>query len=163
LLKFDKFAELARVSNWDLFIGNRGGCIGEICVAALLVGAAVLLIKKYITWHTPFAYIGTVALLSWIYGGREGLFTGNVLFYIFSGGLILGAFFMATDYVTTPVTPFGKILFGFGCGILTVVIRKYSGYPEGVSYSILIMNAASPMLDRYTKPKWLGYRKERPA
>ena len=159
LLKFKKFEELARFTNWDLFIGNRGGCIGEVCIIALLLGAAILFIKRYITWHAPITYIGTVALLSFVFGGRGALFTGDILFYIFSGGLILGAFFMATDYVTTPVTPLGKILFGVGCGILTVIIRKYSGYPEGVSYAILIMNAAAPILDRHTRPRWLGYRR----
>lgn len=152
---------LRDVSNWDLFIGNRGGCIGEVCVLALLIGAAYLILKKYITWHIPATYILTVAAMSWAFNGKAGLFTGDILFFILSGGLILGAFFMATDYVTSPLSARGKICFGIGCGLLTFLIRKYSGYPEGVSYAILIMNAATPVIDRYTFPKWFGWRKEK--
>lgn len=144
---------------WNLFIGNRGGCIGEVCVAMLLVGAAYLFIKKYITWHIPLTYIVTVALFSWIFNGSKGFFTGPVLFFVLAGGLMLGAFFMATDYVTSPLSNKGKIVFGIGCGLLTFLIRKFAGYPEGVSYAILIMNAATPMIDRYTFPKWFGWRK----
>ncbi len=147
------------VSYWDLFIGGRGGCIGEVCVAALLIGAAYLLIKKYITWHIPFTYITSVALMSWAFNGRSGLFTGDALFFTLAGGLILGAFFMATDYVTSPLSAKGKVVFGIGCGVLTFLIRKFAGYPEGVSYAILIMNAATPIIDRYTFPKWFGWRK----
>lgn len=146
-------------SYWDLFIGNRGGCIGEVCVIALLIGAAYLLIKKYISWHIPVTFIATVALMSWIFNGRAGLFTGDALFFVLAGGLILGAFFMATDYVTSPLSPRGKLIFGIGCGMLTFLIRKFAGYPEGVSYAILIMNAAVPIIDRYTFPKWFGWRK----
>ncbi|MFH1868884.1 MAG: RnfABCDGE type electron transport complex subunit D [Candidatus Omnitrophota bacterium] len=141
----------------DLFIGNRGGCIGEVCIAALLVGACFLLYKKYIKWHIPFIYVGTVGLLSWAFTG-EGLFAGDWLFQILSGGLVLGAFFMATDYVTSPVTKKGKIIFAILCGVITFSIRKWGGYPEGVSYSILIMNAAVPIIDRHTKPKRFGGR-----
>lgn len=139
----------------DLLIGNRGGCIGEICIIALLAGAVFLLFKRYISWHIPFTFIGTVALLSWAFMG-EGLFNGDWLFYILSGGLILGAFFMATDYVTSPITDKGKIIFGILCGFFTFAIRKWGGYPEGVSYSILIMNAATPIIDRHTRPKRFG-------
>lgn len=142
----------------DLFLGNRPGCIGEVCVLALLIGAAYLFIKKYITWHIPFSYIGTVALLSWAFVGCRGFFKGEALFFILSGGLVLGAFFMATDYVTSPLTARGKIIFGIGCGVLTVIIRRFSGYPEGVSYAILIMNAVVPIIDRYTFPKWFGQK-----
>jgi electron transport complex protein RnfD len=156
--KGGEFALLKNVSNLDLFLGNRGGCIGEVCVAALLIGALFLLWKGYITWHIPFTYLLTVGITSWIFNGRQGLFAGDVLFFLLSGGLILGAFFMATDYVTSPLSAKGKIVFGIGCGILTFVIRKFSGYPEGVSYAILIMNAATPIIDRYTFPKWLGYK-----
>lgn len=145
---------------WDLFIGNRGGCIGEVCVAALLLGAAFLFVKKYISWHIPATYISTVAIFSWIFNGGKGLFTGDALFFVLAGGLILGAFFMATDYVTSPLSAKGKIVFGVGCGLLTFLIRKFSGYPEGVSYAILIMNAATPIIDRYTFPKWFGWRRE---
>ncbi len=157
LYKHNEFGFLSTITNWDLLFGNRGGCIGEVCVAALLFGAAFLLLKKYITWHIPFTYISTVAIISWIFNGRDGLFTGDVLFFILGGGLILGASFMATDYVTSPLSARGKILFAIGCGILTFVIRKFSGYPEGVSYAILIMNAMTPIVDRYTFPKWFGW------
>lgn len=139
-----------------LFMGQVGGCLGETSVLALLLGAAFLMYKRYIGWKIPFSYIGTVALLSWIFGGTEGLFSGNIIFHLFSGGLILGAFFMATDMVTSPVTFKGRIYFGIGCGIITVVIRQIGGYPEGVSYSILLMNLLTPVLDRWTKPKVFG-------
>jgi electron transport complex protein RnfD len=152
-------AALKAATYWNLFIGNRGGCIGEVCIIALLIGAAFLFIKRYITWHIPLAYIGTVALFSWIFNG-PGFFHGSALFFVLAGGLILGAFFMATDYVTSPLSVRGKIIFGIGCGILTFIIRKYAGYPEGVSYAILIMNAAAPIIDRYTFPKIFGGAKK---
>ena len=140
----------------NLFWGKVGGCIGETSVFLLLVGAAFLMYKRYIGWKIPLSYIATVALLSWVFGGKDGLFSGFVMFHILSGGLILGAFFMATDMVTSPVTSKGRIYFGMGCGVLTVVIRLVGGYPEGVSYSILLMNLTVPLLDRYTKPKTFG-------
>ncbi len=143
-------------SSGNLFLGKVGGCIGETSVLLLLIGAFILMYKRIIGWKIPFSYIGTVALLTWIFGGTEGMFTGNPLFHILSGGLILGAFFMATDMVTTPVTFKGRLIFGTGCGILTVIIRLWGGYPEGVSYSILLMNLTTPLLDRYTKPKVFG-------
>ena len=143
----------------DLLLGNHAGCIGEVCAIALLLGAAFLFIKKYITWHVPFTYILTVAFTSWMFNGQKGLFTGDALFFVLSGGLLLGALFMATDYVTGPLSARGKIIFGFGCGILTFVIRRFSGYPEGVSYAILMMNALVPTIDRCTFPKWFGWRK----
>lgn len=139
----------------DLFIGNRGGCIGEVCIAVLLLGALFLLYKGYISWHIPFTYIFTVGILSWMFASDK-LFGGDWLFYILTGGLILGAFFMATDMVTSPITNKGKTIFGLGCGIITFAIRKWGGYPEGVSYSILIMNAATPLIDRLTKPRRYG-------
>jgi Na+-translocating ferredoxin:NAD+ oxidoreductase subunit D len=139
-----------------LFIGRIGGCIGETSALLLLIGATYLLYKRYIGWKIPSSYIGTVALLSWIFGGTEGLFSGDVAFHVFSGGLILGAFYMATDYVTTPVTFKGRILFGIGCGVITVMIRLIGGYPEGVSYSILLMNLVTPALDKWTRPKVFG-------
>lgn len=144
----------------SLFIGRIGGCLGETSALLLLIGAAFLLYKRYIGWKIPFSYIGTVALLSWIFGGTDGLFSGNVFFHIFSGGLILGAFYMATDMVTSPVTYRGRILFGVGCGAITVLIRLVGGYPEGVSYSILLMNLLVPLLDRYTRPTVFGGAKK---
>jgi electron transport complex protein RnfD len=140
----------------NLFIGNVGGCIGETSVLLLLVGAAYLLYKHLIDWRVPGAYIVTVAVLAWVFGGPSGLLSGNALFHVLSGGLILGAFFMATDMVTSPVSPKGMIIFGVGCGVLTTVIRLIGGYPEGVSYSILLMNVATPLIDRHTRPKKFG-------
>jgi len=139
----------------DLFIGNRGGSIGEVCIAALIIGAIFLLYKRYINLRIPASFILTVALLSWAFMGK-GLFQGDALFYVMNGGLILGAFFMATDYVTSPITKKGKIVFGIMCGVLTFAIRKWGGYPEGVCYSILIMNAATPIIERHTKPGRFG-------
>jgi len=140
----------------ELFFGRVGGCIGEISAVALLIGAVFLMYRRVIGGKIPFSYIGTVALFSWVFGGTDGLFTGDPLFHILSGGLILGAFFMATDMVTSPITTKGRLIFGIGCGILTVIIRLWGGYPEGVSYAILLMNLTVPLLDRYTKPKTFG-------
>jgi electron transport complex protein RnfD len=149
---------------WDLFLGNCGGCIGETSVMLLLIGAIFLLWKKTISWHIPISYIATLALFTWIFGGKQSVdgkpviafFAGDPLFHIVAGGLILGAFFMATDMVTSPMTPKGMLIFGFGCGILTGVIRIFGGYPEGVSYAIFLMNTTVPLIDRYTKPKTFG-------
>jgi len=146
---------LEHIPYLDLFLGNRGGCIGEVCILALLIGAAFLLIKGYISWHIPVIYIFTTALFTFIFGGN-GLFGGDWLFHILTGGLILGAFFMATDYVATPLTIKGQVIFGIGCGLFTSVIRIWGGYPEGVSYAILIMNGATPFIDRYTKSRIYG-------
>lgn len=151
----DLIAQLA-ASYGGLFWGRVGGCIGETSVIFLLIGAAYLLYKGYIGWRIPFGYIATVALLTWMLGGPGGLFTGHLLFHVMAGGLILGAFYMATDMVTSPVTPKGKLLFGIGCGVLTTLIRLVGGYPEGVSYSILLMNITVPLLDKYTRPKIFG-------
>lgn len=158
LYRHNEFDLLRGVTKLDLLLGNRAGCIGEVCVIALLVGAAYLLIMRYITWHIPFTYIATVAFMSWVFNTPGAFFTGDALFFVLSGGLILGAFFMATDYVTSPLSARGKVIFAFGCGALTFIIRKFSGYPEGVSYAILMMNAAVPVIDRYTVPKWFGWR-----
>ncbi len=153
LLKETKILEY--VSYWDLFLGKRGGCIGEVCILALLLGAIFLFARGYISWHIPFSYIITVGLLAFVFG-PNGLFTGDWFFHILSGGLVLGAFFMATDYVTSPLTRRGQIIFGVGCGLITAVIRLWGGYPEGVSYAILMMNAATPIIDRYTKNRIYG-------
>jgi electron transport complex protein RnfD len=142
-------------SHLNLFFGKVGGCIGETSALLLFIGALFLMYRRIIGWKIPFSYIFTVALLSWIFGGTSGLLTGDPLFHILSGGLILGAFFMATDMVTSPVTFKGRLLFGMGCGILTVVIRLWGGSPEGVCYSILLMNLTTPLLDRL-KPKPFG-------
>lgn len=157
LLKEGKFANLAQIglSYGDLFLGKRGGCLGEVCILALLLAAGYLLWKGIIWWQTPAGFIMTVGFLSWVFG-RQGLFKGDFLFSILSGGLILGAFFMATDYVTSPLTRKGQLVFGVACGIITFVIRRAGGYPEGVSYSILMMNAAVPLIDRYVRPRMYG-------
>ncbi len=144
----------------DLFLGNIGGCIGEVSTLAILIGAAYLLIRGVISIKIPACYIITVAIMTFIFGGENGLFTGDPLLHILSGGLMLGAFFMATDYVTTPYTKKGQIVFGIGCGIITSVIRLYGGYPEGVSYAILLMNVASPLIDKFTAPKRFGVAKK---
>ena len=143
------------LSYWDLFLGKRGGCLGETCILVLLLGALYLLWKGYIWYQTPLGFIFTLGALSWIFAAPD-FFRGDFLFSILSGGLILGAFFMATDYVTTPITKKGQLVFGIGCGVITFVIRKFGGYPEGVSYSILMMNAAVPLIDRYVRPRRYG-------
>lgn len=151
-------AGAALPSYWSLFSGNTAGCIGETSVIALLIGAAYLFYRKVITPSIPLSFIATVALMTWLLGGN-GLFTGDFIYHILSGGLILGAFFMATDYTTTPVTAKGQIIMGIGCGLITSIIRLYGGYPEGVSYSILLMNVAAPLIERYTIPKSFGGEK----
>jgi len=139
----------------DLFLGFRGGCVGEASVVALLIGAGILLARRYITWHTPVSFIATVAVMTWIFGGRS-LFQGDWLLHVLSGGLVLGAFYMATDYVSGPITSRGRLIFGAGCGIITSIIRLWGGYPEGVSFAILLMNAAAPLIDRYSLPRRFG-------
>ncbi len=143
------------LSYWDLFFGRRSGCLGEVCVLALALGALYLLWKRYIWGQAPAGFIVTLGALSWVFGAK-GYFQGDFLFSILSGGVILGAFFMATDYVTTPLTKKGQLAFGIGCGALAFVIRGFGGYPEGVSYSILIMNAVTPLIDRYVRPRRYG-------
>jgi electron transport complex protein RnfD len=140
----------------DMFMGKIGGSIGEVSTLALLIGAIYLIARKVISIRIPAAYILTFAALTFAFGGKDGLFTGDVLFHLLSGGLMLAAFFMATDYVTTPYTPKGQIVFGIGCGILTAVIRLWGGYPEGATYSVLLMNVATPLIDRFTAPKRFG-------
>ncbi len=141
-----------------LFFGSVGGVVGETSALLLLLGGAFLLWRRIITWHIPVTYIGTVAGLSLIYYLTKGIPNIHiaVLFHILSGGLILGAFFMATDMVTSPVTYRGMMIFGAGCGLITFLIRIWGGYPEGVSYSILLMNAVTPLIDRYIKPRVFG-------
>jgi electron transport complex protein RnfD len=134
---------------WNMIIGVRGGCLGETSVFALLAGGIYLLVKRVIKWHIPVAFIGTVAVLTAILGQQP-------LYHMFAGGLFLGAIFMATDYPTSPQTNWGKIIFGIGCGILTVLIRLYGSYPEGVSFAILLMNMVVPYINKLTLTKPLG-------
>lgn len=149
----------------NLFTGNIGGCIGETSAIALLIGAVILLYKHIIGFTIPISFIGTVFLLFWLFNGSGQVFTSGAIivpfYHILSGGLFLGAFFMATDMVTSPITRKGKLIFGLGCGLLTFTIRKFGGYPEGVSYSILIMNLFVPHIERYTRPKIYGEVKKR--
>ncbi len=144
----------------ELLVGHRAGSLGETSAIALLVGALFLLQKRYITWHIPLSYLGTVAFFAWIFGGKEGFFTGDPIIHLLSGGLILGAFFMATDYVTVPSVKKGQIVFGIGCGLLTILIRLKAGYPEGVMFAILLMNCFAPLIDRNMRARVFGARKE---
>ena len=140
----------------DMFLGNIGGCIGETSSLALLLGGLFLLVRGYIRWQTPAAFVGTVAFLVWLLPPPAGVLQASPLYHVLGGGLLLGAIFMATDMVTTPLTGRGQLIFGLGCGAITALIRLYGGYPEGVSYSILIMNAVAPLIDRFTAPKPFG-------
>lgn len=133
----------------DLFLGRHGGSLGETCALAILLGGAYLLIRRVITWHTPVAFVGTVFVFTWLLGE-------DPLVHILSGGLLLGAFFMATDYATTPPTRWGKVIFGVGCGLITVLIRVFGNYPEGVSFAILFMNLLTPYISRLTRRKPFG-------
>lgn len=140
----------------DYFIGFMSGSMGEISAIALLLGAAFLMYKRIISWHTPFSYIISFLIIIvpyWIINPDKTL---NPMVHLFTGGLMLGAFYMATDMVTSPVTKKGQIIFGIGCGVLTAVIRLFGGYPEGVSFAILIMNAFVPIIDFYIRPKSFG-------
>ena len=136
----------------DMFIGTYGGAIGETCTAALLLGFVYLLIRKVIRWHIPVVFIGTVFVCSLIASGD----VEYALYQILGGGLFLGAIFMATDYVTCPITTKGKVVFALGCGLITFIIRYFCAYPEGVSFSILIMNLLVPYIERFTGNKPLG-------
>jgi len=144
----------------NLLLGHRAGSLGETSVIALLIGGAFLLYKRYITWHIPVSFLGTVAVMAWVFGGKGGLFTGDPVLHLLSGGLMLGAIFMATDYVTCPTTRAGQVVFGIGCGLLTILIRLKAGYPEGVMFAILLMNCFSPLIDRNMKSKVFGFKKE---
>ena len=145
----------------DMFLGKMPGSFGEISALALLIGGLYLLCRKVITWHIPVSFIGTVALVSLIFGGGPNY--GHVdwmLYNLLSGGLMLGAIFMATDYSTSPVSLKGRIFYGVGCGLLTVVIRRFGGYPEGVSFAILIMNCCAWFIDQLTQPRRFGVTRE---
>lgn len=152
----------------SLFTGNVAGSLGETSVLLLLIGAGVLIYKRYITLHIPLSYMATVAVLAWVFGGKnpEGgfaIFAGDPVLHVLSGGLILGAFFMATDYVTVPSVKRGQIIFGVGCGAITMLIRLLGGFPEGVMFAILLMNCFTPLIDRSLKTRAFGMKKEKPA
>lgn len=136
----------------DMLLGLKGGAIGEVCGAALILGFIYLLARRVITWHAPVCFIGGVFLLTLLFSGSAEV----ALTHVLTGGLLIGAIFMATDYTTTPITKWGRALFGIGCALITVVIRLWGSYPEGVSFSILLMNILTPYLERWTQPKALG-------
>lgn len=145
--------------NIDAFFGNISGCIGEVSTLLLLAGGIYLLCRKIITWHIPVVYLGSFAILTWIFGGvpnGAGFFRGEVLSALLRGGIVLGAFFMATDYVTTPVTHKGMVIFALGCGFFNFLFRTFGSLPEAASVAILLMNIVTPTIDRFVKPKLFG-------
>lgn len=154
LSKFTADGDLPGLFN--MFFGVRAGCIGEVCSVALILGAVYLILRGVISLHIPLAYILTTAVFMLVVSDFNILFTA---YEILGGGLLLGAFFMATDYSTSPINKTGKIVFGIGCGLLTAVIRLYGSLPEGVSYSILLMNIATPLIEKATAPKFFGFKK----
>lgn len=141
----------ADMSLWNLMIGNCGGVLGETCKLAIIAGGLYMLVRGIIDWRIPVTFIGTVFVCYLLKDGAQ-----MAVYQIFAGGLMLGAFFMATDYATSPVTGIGKIIFGVGCGILLFVIRAFASYPEGCSFAILFMNVVTPMIDKFTTPKPFG-------
>ena len=142
----------------QMFMGNIGGCIGEVCTLALLIGGAYLLYKGVISFRIPAAYLGTVAVLTLIFSKGDHAVLW-MLYSLLGGGVVLGALFMATDYATSPVTPKGQIIYGVGCGVFTVIFRYFGLFPEGVTYAILLMNACSWAIDRYCAPRRFGTKK----
>ncbi|MDQ6961663.1 MAG: RnfABCDGE type electron transport complex subunit D [Mariprofundaceae bacterium] len=141
---------------WQAFIGLEAGSLGETSVLAILLGAALLLGRNLISWHIPTAYILTVALLATVFNLIEPDRYAPALFHVLAGGLVLCAFFMATDPVTSPVTPIGQLVFGIGCGVITWCIRTYANYPEGAMFAVVVMNCAVPLIDHYCRPRVYG-------
>lgn len=163
MMKAGEFEALtSQYSLSDMFIGFIGGSAGEVSAMMLLIGGLYLIFRKVISWQTPVSYILTVAVLTFLFPQGNDALT-YMLYNVFGGGLMLGAFFMATDYVTSPVTKKGQLIYGFGCGLLTVFIRYFGSYPEGVCYSILIMNCLVWIIDKYTKPTRFGVDKKEGA
>ena len=155
----DSFANLTGTySVGQMFMGQIGGSLGEVSALMLIIGGVYLIWRKVINWQTPVAYIGTVAVLTFLFP-KAGSGLEWMLYSIFGGGLMLGAFFMATDYATSPVTKKGQLIFGVGCGLFTVLIRYFGSYNEGVCYSIMVMNLFVPFIDKYTKPVRFGVEK----
>ena len=152
---------LTRHEVFNLLLGNRAGSLGEVSVVLLAAGGIFLIARKIVTWHIPVSFIGSVWAMTGVFHLVNPARYADPSFHVITGGLFLGAFFMATDYVTSPITPAGKLVFGVGCGAITVVIRLFGGYPEGVSFAILLMNAFTPLIDRYLKPTVFGARKGR--
>jgi electron transport complex protein RnfD len=153
----DTFVNMQEMPNYvQMLFGQMGGSFGEISFIALLIGAIFLIFRKVITWHIPVSFIGSAFLLSGALYLYNPVCYANPFFHIIVGGLMLGACFMATDMVTSPISPWGMIVFGAGCGILTIVIRIFGAYPEGVSFAILLMNAVTPLINKAFKPKRFG-------
>ena len=142
----------------QMFMGNIGGCIGEVCTLALLIGGIYLIARGVISARIPAAYLGTVAVLTLVFSKGDNAIAW-MLYSLLGGGVVLGAFFMATDYATSPVSPKGQILYGIGCGVLTVIFRYFGLFPEGVTYAILLMNACAWAIDRFMAPRRFGTKK----
>lgn len=156
ILKTEGVGALADTNLADLAMGNMGGSLGEISAIALLIGAAYMIYKRYITWEVPILFIGTVFVFAGIFWLIDPTQYASPAFHVLTGSVFLGAFYMATDMVTSPLTYKGKLIFGFGCGFFTIVIRIFGSYPEGVSFAILLMNAMVPLLDKYLPDKKFG-------
>ncbi len=157
-----KLSEIQGIpSNMDMFIGNMGGSLGEVAAIALILGLVYMLVRKIITWHIPVSILGTIAIFSGLmHLGNPDKFTDPV-FNMLTGGVLLGAIFMATDYVTSPMSTKGMLIYGVSIGVLTVVIRAFGAFPEGVSFAILIMNAFVPLINMYSKPKRFGEKQKK--
>ncbi len=161
ILKMEGIAKLLEIYGdritmyTQLLVGNCAGSVGETSALAILIGGLFLMYRGYVSWHIPVSFLGTAAIIAWIFGGK-GFFTGDPILHLLSGGLLLGAFFMATDYVTSPSVKKGQLVFGAGCGFLTMLIRLKGGYPEGVMFAILIMNCFAPVIDRSFKAAVFG-------
>ena len=156
ILKTEGVGALADTNLADLAMGNMGGSLGEISAIALLIGAAYMIYKRYITWEVPILFIGTVFVFAGIFWLIDPTQYASPAFHVLTGSVFLGAFYMATDMVSSPLTYKGKLIFGFGCGFFTIVIRLFGSYPEGVSFAILLMNAMVPLLDKYLPDKKFG-------
>jgi len=156
-----KQGHLPEETLFDLILGSVGGCIGEVSAVALIIGFVYLLFRRVVSWEIPVSFLGTVLLLTLLFPQAENATLMFALTEFFSGGLLLGALFMATDYTTSPVTPPGRVIYGVGCGALTIFIRFFGGYPEGVSFAILIMNLLVFYIDSFTRPKPYGYVKKK--
>ncbi|MEW6381095.1 MAG: RnfABCDGE type electron transport complex subunit D [bacterium] len=163
MLKTEGLASIGHIRLLDLFFGYRGGCIGEVSILALLLGAGFLIWKGYITWHIPLSCMAAAFVTSGLFWVVNPHRYADPLFHVLTGGLVLGAFFMATDMVTSPITGKGMLIYGTGIGIVTIIIRMFGGYPEGMSFAILIMNAVCPLIDKCTLPRGFGRAKVKNA
>ncbi len=156
-----KSGTMPDIKTFEMIIGNKGGCLGEVSALFLAIGGLYLLLRGVITWEIPVTYIGTVAAILLLFPQAEGEMLHGMMYAVCSGGLMIGAIFMATDYVTSPVTKWGRVIFGIGCGVLTILIRYFGTYPEGVSFAILIMNLLVWYIERATLPNTFGKVKKK--